>query len=344
MTEGSNNDSKDAREPSRCFVCDDEVLGRSYALATCRTQNSRTRVIEKLGELVGEGYMVVISEDDVICRSCGVFVNTLDRLETEMRNTRDHILRFLEQKYSLQDGELCGDKPKPCQPPQIRRSGDKEISVRCDEPRNESPGGSKRIPKRSHSWLQCDKCKYTTHLNSFVMHHSRDRIKQRLFCDDCGQYTMENQQDKRHICNKAGDLGNKENEADNSGVTSKNDEVEMTLLKQAQPILPVTQVTSSLMGLSNCDHLYLPNTLPASDSMSSRQPVYVLQSINVADIDNSRKRTRSDSNLDQTEAKDRGEGRKQVLTLKEDGSLQMVEIMPRKETKAPNIDSTIAFK
>ncbi|XP_071565040.1 uncharacterized protein [Temnothorax nylanderi] len=346
MNEGSNNDSKDAREPSRCFVCDDEVLGRSYALATCRTQNSRTRVIEKLGELVGEGYMVVISEDDVICRSCGVFVNTLDRLETEMRNTRDHILRFLEQKYSLQDGELCGDKPKPCQPPQITRSGEKEISVRCDEPRNESPGGSRRILKRSHSWLQCDKCKYTTHLNSFVMHHLRDRIKQRLFCDNCGQYNLENQQDKRHICNKAGDLGNKENEADNPGVISKNDEVGITLLKQAQPILPVTQTTSSsLIGLSNCDHLYLPNTLPASDSTSSRQPVYVLQSINVADIDNSRKRTRSDTNLAQeTEAKDRGEGRKQVLTLKEDGSLQMVEIMPRKETKAPNIDSTIAFK
>lgn len=55
MNGGDNDDNKDAREPSRCFVCDDEVLGRSYALATCRTQNSRTRVIEKLGELVGEG-------------------------------------------------------------------------------------------------------------------------------------------------------------------------------------------------------------------------------------------------------------------------------------------------
>ncbi|XP_071565041.1 uncharacterized protein [Temnothorax nylanderi] len=319
---------------------------RDVSSATTRSWAAPTPWPRAERKTRGPGYMVVISEDDVICRSCGVFVNTLDRLETEMRNTRDHILRFLEQKYSLQDGELCGDKPKPCQPPQITRSGEKEISVRCDEPRNESPGGSRRILKRSHSWLQCDKCKYTTHLNSFVMHHLRDRIKQRLFCDNCGQYNLENQQDKRHICNKAGDLGNKENEADNPGVISKNDEVGITLLKQAQPILPVTQTTSSsLIGLSNCDHLYLPNTLPASDSTSSRQPVYVLQSINVADIDNSRKRTRSDTNLAQeTEAKDRGEGRKQVLTLKEDGSLQMVEIMPRKETKAPNIDSTIAFK
>jgi len=51
----SNDDRNDAKEQTRCFVCDDEVLGRYYALATCRTQSSRSRVIEKLGELVGEG-------------------------------------------------------------------------------------------------------------------------------------------------------------------------------------------------------------------------------------------------------------------------------------------------
>lgn len=155
--------------------------------------------------------MVVISEDDVICRSCGILINTLDRLEMEMRKTRDHILRFLEQKYSLEDGELRGDKPKPCQPPQITRSGVKDTSDYC-KLWNESPTDSKRTPKRSHSWLQCDKCKYITHLNSFMMHHVRDRIEQKLFCDNCG-HSSENQQDKRHICNKADKSRNKENEA-----------------------------------------------------------------------------------------------------------------------------------
>lgn len=38
----------------RCFVCDGKVQGRFYVLATCKTQTSRSRVIEKLGELVGE--------------------------------------------------------------------------------------------------------------------------------------------------------------------------------------------------------------------------------------------------------------------------------------------------
>lgn len=37
-----------------CFVCDVGVVGRYYALATCRTQTTKVRLIEKLGQLVGD--------------------------------------------------------------------------------------------------------------------------------------------------------------------------------------------------------------------------------------------------------------------------------------------------
>lgn len=37
-----------------CFVCDIGVVGRYYPLATCRTQTSKVRLIEKLGQLVGD--------------------------------------------------------------------------------------------------------------------------------------------------------------------------------------------------------------------------------------------------------------------------------------------------
>lgn len=148
--------------------------------------------------------MVVISEDDVICRSCGILVNTLDRLETEMRQARDYILRFLEKKYSLTDGELRsnGDKPKLCQPPQITRSGAKETS--------NSNSGGKKILTKSQTWLQCDKCKYTTHLNSFMMQHLRDHIKEKTVGDLCEHISQNQQESKKH--SKANDLGNKENE------------------------------------------------------------------------------------------------------------------------------------
>lgn len=38
-------------------------------------------------------------------------MNTLDRLEVEMGSVRRVVLRFLERKYSLEEGELLNQKP-----------------------------------------------------------------------------------------------------------------------------------------------------------------------------------------------------------------------------------------
>lgn len=54
--------------------------------------------------------MIVITEDDVICRSCANLMNTLDRLEVEMGSVKRVVLRFLERKYSLEEGELLNQK------------------------------------------------------------------------------------------------------------------------------------------------------------------------------------------------------------------------------------------
>lgn len=70
--------------------------------------------------LLYDRYMVVISEDDIICRGCANLMNTLDRLETEMGSVRSVVLRFLEKKYALEEGELLNNKMTGfCPPPQI---------------------------------------------------------------------------------------------------------------------------------------------------------------------------------------------------------------------------------
>lgn len=148
--------------------------------------------------------MVVISEDDVICRSCANLINTLDRLETEMCNVRGNVLRFLEQKYSLEEGELLGNsqKPKLSQPPQITRSN-AHNSNKCFKRKDdilcvntlEHNKGKKNV------WMQCDKCKYTTHHNSFMIHHIRDYIKQKVFCDKCDVQFSGDHQVINHECN-----------------------------------------------------------------------------------------------------------------------------------------------
>ncbi|KYN41258.1 hypothetical protein ALC56_04409 [Trachymyrmex septentrionalis] len=309
------DNNEEAKNQTRCFVCDADVKGRFYALATCRTQNSQARVIEKLGELVGERYMVVITEEDVICRSCGILVNTLDRLEIEMRDTRNHILRFLEQKYSLNEGELrsSSDKPKPCQPPQITKSGVKEIACSNKPNKNDSNSGNKKIPLKS--LLQCNKCKYTTGIDSFMVYHLRNHTKESLSCDNCGSTMLEI---TKHNCIKANGLGNKENETDNSDV--KNESVQVTVLKPTQ-ILPFTQTTPpplSSFQQTNCNPSNGTPTLPTSKyfPIDFNILLYLVQKM-------------------QSKNKDT----KQVLTVKDDGSLLVVEVPVSWKAKAPIINS-----
>lgn len=200
-------------EEFRCFVCDIVVSGRYYALATCRTQSTKIRLIEKLGQLVGERYMVVISEDDIICRGCANLMNTLDRLETEMCSVRNVVLRFLEKKYALEEGELLNNKTTvSCPPPQIlhntsiipgskskANAGVENFMSRKrkaalmdmeNEQKNNLPSLNSKLQKtdpKSNVWMQCDKCKYTTHYNAFMIHHIRQHVKKKnATCDYCG--------------------------------------------------------------------------------------------------------------------------------------------------------------
>lgn len=169
-----------------CFVCDIGVVGRYYALATCRTQTTKVRLIEKLGQLVGEEYMVVISEDDIICRGCATMINSLDRLEKELGSLRSMVLRYLEKKYEMEEGELVNTRSNPPLPlkDQVRprESNPNDFQARK---RKAMMGGGDNIPDdvrnagKDTSWLQCDKCKYTTNYSSFMAHHARVHNKKK---------------------------------------------------------------------------------------------------------------------------------------------------------------------
>ncbi|KAL1130836.1 hypothetical protein AAG570_012077 [Ranatra chinensis] len=170
-----------------CFVCDVGVVGRYYALATCRTQTTKVRLIEKLGQLVGDDYMVVISEDDVICRGCATMINSLDRLEKEVGSLRSIVLRYLEKKYDMEDGELVNARANSqCQAKPVNK-GSIPFVLHSDYSRKrkaissemENDETSRDKGGKDNVWLQCDRCKYTTHYNSYMVHHVRTHNKER---------------------------------------------------------------------------------------------------------------------------------------------------------------------
>ncbi|XP_046813024.1 uncharacterized protein LOC124421644 isoform X2 [Vespa crabro] len=350
IIDNKNNDSQ-LTPLLQCFVCDVIVKGRYYALATCRTQSSRSKVIEKLGELVGERYMVVISEDDVICRSCANLINTLDRLETEMSNVRENVLRFLEQKYSLEEGELLGnsEKPKPSQPPQITRSNNHN-SNKCFKRKDDilCVNTMEHNKGKKNVWMQCDKCKYTTHHNSFMIHHIRDYIKQKVFCDKCDIQFSGDHQVINHECNVKKHQNEMEvlKEHEREKVSIKDTDEDLTKMsdiersvQQNMPILPfhtysqlqITNENIPVIRLANPENLHISNIsniLEHDETSTSDQPMYVrvLQHINVNEnFMHPTELASTHSDVDMM-VKVKDSSTKQLLTLTEDGNLEMVEV------------------
>jgi hypothetical protein len=53
---------------------------------------------------------------------------------------------------------------------------------------NSLPSKSQKSDPKSNLWMQCDKCKYTTHYNAFMIHHIRQHVKKKnVACDYCGE-------------------------------------------------------------------------------------------------------------------------------------------------------------
>lgn len=110
-------------------------------------------------------------------------MNTLDRLEKEMNSLRSVVLRYLEKKYELEEDELSKDLT-----PQIknntRLTGSKKSIGMNDMAARKRKAASMdgdveewtdkdKKEGKANTWLQCDRCKYTTLYNSFMVHHVR---------------------------------------------------------------------------------------------------------------------------------------------------------------------------
>ena len=59
--------------------------------------------------MVGEGYMVIVGNDDVVCKRCIALLNQMDKLETDLENVRHQLTGFIHKKYNIHDE----DSPPP---------------------------------------------------------------------------------------------------------------------------------------------------------------------------------------------------------------------------------------
>lgn len=96
----------------KCFICDETVqTSTSHSVADAFTASTQTKLTTKIARLVGQGYMVIIGTEDVLCRRCFNLFNMMDKAEADMERHKTTINNFLKKKYSILDEVVDVDAP-----------------------------------------------------------------------------------------------------------------------------------------------------------------------------------------------------------------------------------------
>lgn len=87
---------------ARCYICDTEEGAVSYVkFHDLVTNHSSVKFPNKIGQIIGSNFMVIVSVDDLICQRCVNLVNNYDRFETEAEKYKSNLLTSLNKKYDL---------------------------------------------------------------------------------------------------------------------------------------------------------------------------------------------------------------------------------------------------
>ncbi|KAL1403942.1 hypothetical protein pipiens_019138, partial [Culex pipiens pipiens] len=96
----------------KCYVCGDSAGINATLLTEASTATSQTEFTSKIAKIVGEGYMVIIGTDDVVCRRCITLFNQMDKLETDLEHVRNTLTSYIHKKYNILDDDP-GIAPPP---------------------------------------------------------------------------------------------------------------------------------------------------------------------------------------------------------------------------------------
>lgn len=106
----------------KCFVCDEMVqTNTAHSVPDTFTATSHTKLTNKIARLVGEGYMVIIGQDDLICRRCFNLFNMMDKAESDVERHKTTLNGFLKKKYSIFDDDDTNGKLSMSPPAKMQR-------------------------------------------------------------------------------------------------------------------------------------------------------------------------------------------------------------------------------
>ena len=92
-----------------CFVCDGDLSSadcKKVILLSTLSRYTRTGLPAKIGQLMGDGFMVVVTASDLVCFNCVDLINQMDKLEFDLKRIQRTVSGLLHKKYGLSDGKF----------------------------------------------------------------------------------------------------------------------------------------------------------------------------------------------------------------------------------------------
>ncbi len=94
-----------------CFVCDQKVCVEKVNLATSIATHSKVTLPEKISQLIGDDFVVAVTEQDCVCKRCASLLNHMDKLENELTLVKQALMSNISEKYKIRFNDLPAMTP-----------------------------------------------------------------------------------------------------------------------------------------------------------------------------------------------------------------------------------------
>ncbi|KAE9524160.1 hypothetical protein AGLY_015405 [Aphis glycines] len=126
-------DKKDTTD--LCFICEEELVGNGLQFDFRRTHIGNELLTQKIAELIGDHFVVIVNNNDRMCKDCVALLNNIDEMETELTIVKNALLLGIKNKYGLsvdaddkiepimvEDGVLKADRSNSSELEQVKES------------------------------------------------------------------------------------------------------------------------------------------------------------------------------------------------------------------------------
>lgn len=89
-----------------CFLCDAKLFGERTRVCSSITPYSNMPYPEKIVELLGEEFVIVVTPADHMCKRCTSLLTHMDKLENDLKIVKSAMVQYIQKKYGILSSDL----------------------------------------------------------------------------------------------------------------------------------------------------------------------------------------------------------------------------------------------